>query len=141
MYRLLRLWTNHWQPSLKLIGKSATAPRCASATTPAGTPYRRVLATHTLDPAAIGSLAATHAEHGPVALKRALDQAVTAFWTRRTPVGNPRSGTPSISLDNGNGGASTIMIDTHVNASDEYRPERFIHTLRCHKDLTQHGIR
>ena len=56
---------------------------------PAATPYRRVLATHALDPAAIGSLAATHAEPGPVALKRTLDQAVTAFWTRRTPVGNP----------------------------------------------------
>jgi hypothetical protein len=89
VYRILRHWTNHWQPSLKLIGKTRDGAKVTKRYASAATPYRRVLATQTLDPAALGSLEATHAEHGPVALKRALDHAVTVFWTHRTPVGNP----------------------------------------------------
>jgi hypothetical protein len=71
----LRLWTNHWQPALKLVGKERDGARVRKRYDTAQTPYRRVLAAGDLDPAARQRLDAEHAASGPVALRRRLDDA------------------------------------------------------------------
>jgi hypothetical protein len=79
IYELLRVWTNWWQPSLKLIAKDrddATGKTKKTYDT-AQTPYRRLLASGVLDDAARRqALAETCAAHGPMALRRRLGAAV-----------------------------------------------------------------
>jgi hypothetical protein len=83
VYALLRLWTNHWQPVLKLVGKERIGARVHKQYDVAQTPYQRVLATQRLSPEAAARLQAEHTQWGPVALRQALDQAVERFWTLR----------------------------------------------------------
>jgi hypothetical protein len=83
VYALLRVWTNHWQPSLKLIDKTRDGAKVTKHYAPAATPYRRVQATDALDPDATVRLDDEHAGWGPVALKQALDAAVDTFWKHR----------------------------------------------------------
>lgn len=85
VYALLRLWTNHWQPVLKLIGKERIGAHVTKRYDGAKTPYQRVLAAGILSPAARAALEVEHGQWGPVALRQALDQAVDHFWTRREP--------------------------------------------------------
>lgn len=80
VYALLRLWTNHWQPSLKLIGKVRDGAKVTKRYAPAATPYRRVVATGILNRVTQAPLDAEHGARGPVALKKALDHAVNDFW-------------------------------------------------------------
>jgi hypothetical protein len=89
VYRWLRLWTNHWQPVLKLIGKERAGAKVRKQYDPAQTPYRRVLAGAALAPAARERLAAEHAERGPTAIWHEVESARTALWrlgTRPGPV-------------------------------------------------------
>ena len=75
VYAPLRLWTNHWQPTLKLIAKERDGARVRKRYDTAQTPYRRVLATVDLGDAH----QRLHAEHdaaGPTALRRRLDTAI-----------------------------------------------------------------
>jgi hypothetical protein len=83
VYGLLRIWTNHWQPSLKLIGKTRDGAKVTKRYAPAATPYRRIHGTDGLAAAARAQLDNEHAGWGPVALKHALDAAVDTFWTHR----------------------------------------------------------
>jgi hypothetical protein len=85
VYELLRLWTNHWQPSLKLIGKTRDGAKVTKRYAPATTPYRRVQVADGLAPDARARLDQEHAGWGPVALKQTLDTAVDAFWIHRRP--------------------------------------------------------
>src|SRR5215213_3474118 len=50
VYQWLRLWTNHWQPVLKLTGKERVGAKVRKQYDPAQTPYRRVLAGNGLAP-------------------------------------------------------------------------------------------
>ncbi|HVE74482.1 MAG TPA: transposase family protein [Mycobacteriales bacterium] len=79
VYAPLRLWTNHWQPALKLIGKERDGARVRKRYDTARTPYRRALAIADLDPAARQRLDAEHTASGPVALRRRLDAAILAL--------------------------------------------------------------
>ncbi len=80
VYELLRIWTNFWQPSLKLIAKERDAMTGKSRKTydEARTPYRRLLASGVLDENAAQqqALAKTYAASGPAALRRQLAAAV-----------------------------------------------------------------
>jgi hypothetical protein len=87
VYALLRVWTNHWQPVLKLVSKERVGSNVTKRYDTAQTPYRRVLATSELSPAARAALEAEHAWWGPSALHQALEQAVEHFWTWREPDG------------------------------------------------------
>jgi hypothetical protein len=84
VYDPLRLWTNHWQPTLKLIGKVRDGARVRKRYDTAQTPYRRVLAAIALDPAARQRLDAEHTASSPVALRRRLDTAILALAQHRT---------------------------------------------------------
>jgi hypothetical protein len=84
IYGLLRLWTNHWQPVMKLVAKERLGAKSIKRYDIAQTPYQRVLAADVLSPLARQRLEQEHATLGPVALKRSLDSAVDHFWRLRT---------------------------------------------------------
>ena len=78
VYHLLRVWTNFWQPSLKLVAKErdAATGKTRKKYDTAQTPYRRLLASGVLDEAQERALAATFAASGPAGLRRRLAAAV-----------------------------------------------------------------
>ena len=81
VYADLRLWTNFWQPSLKLVAKvrdDATG-KTRKTYDDARTPYRRLLASGALGADQHRALAETFAAVGPVALRRRLAAAVERF--------------------------------------------------------------
>ncbi len=85
VYALLRVWTNHWQPVLKLIGKERRGAKLTKRYDTAQTPYRRVLDADVLDASARQRLEAEHVAHGPAALRRTLDAAVDRLDRLREP--------------------------------------------------------
>jgi len=78
VYDLLRIWTNFWQPSLKLIAKQRddTTGKTKKTYDAAQTPYRRLLASGVLDDTQQQALAETFAAYGPAGLRRQLAAAV-----------------------------------------------------------------
>ncbi len=78
VYDLLRIWTNFWQPSLKLVAKARddTTGKTKKTYDTAQTPYRRLLASGGLDGRQQQALAETFAAHGPAGLRRQLAAAV-----------------------------------------------------------------
>jgi hypothetical protein len=92
LYRWLRLWTNHWQPVLKLVGKERDGARVRKRYDTAQTPYRRVLASGVLTLAARERLEQEHAASGPTAVWREVEAARAALWRlpgRRAPSREP----------------------------------------------------
>ena len=92
VYQWLRLWTNHWQPVLKLIGKARVGAKVRKHYDTAQTPYRRVVASAVLTPAARERLDREHTAYGPTAVWREVDAARTALWrlpSRRRPSDEP----------------------------------------------------
>ena len=81
VYDLLRIWTNCWQPSLKLIAKARddTTGKTKKTYDTAQTPYRRLLASGSLNARQQQALATTFAAHGPAGLRRQLAAAVEQF--------------------------------------------------------------
>ncbi len=76
VYEPLRLWTNHWQPTLKLVAKEREGARVRKRYDAARTPYRRVLDAGCPDEPTRRRLDAEHAASGPLALRRRLDAAL-----------------------------------------------------------------
>lgn len=85
IYGLLRIWTNHWQPVLKLIGKERHGAKVIKHHDTARTPYRRVLDAGILTDAARAALESEHASWGPAGLRQTLDEAVQELWPLRAP--------------------------------------------------------
>jgi hypothetical protein len=89
-YDLLRVWTNFWQPSLKLIAKErdSTTGKTRKKYDEAQTPYRRRLASGVLDATQEQGLADTCAAYGPAGLRRQLATAVEQLrrWQERPNV-------------------------------------------------------
>jgi hypothetical protein len=79
-YELLRVWTNHWQPTLKLIGKQREGAKVRKRYDLARTPYRRVRAAVELGEEAQARLQQEHDAWGPVALWRACEAACERLW-------------------------------------------------------------
>src|SRR5262249_33715837 len=78
VYDLLRVWTNFWQPSLKLVAKERDdrTGKTRKKYDTAQTPYRRLLASGVLDATQARALAETFAAARPLALRRHLAAAV-----------------------------------------------------------------
>lgn len=81
VYDLLRIWTNFWQPSLKLVAKERddATGKSRKKYDDAKTPYRRLLASGVLDDGQAQAVAETFAALGPVALRRQVAAAVEQF--------------------------------------------------------------
>ena len=75
VYELLRIWTNHWQPTMKLTGKTRDGARVTKHYDVPQTPYRRVLANVALPGSARAQLEAEHVSRGPIALWKACEAA------------------------------------------------------------------
>jgi hypothetical protein len=80
VYQWLRLWTNHWQPVLKLTGKERVGAKVRKQYDPAQTPYRRVLAGNGLAPDARARLEHEHAAYGPTTVWKEVETARAALW-------------------------------------------------------------
>jgi len=78
VYDLLRVWTNFWQPSLKLIAKERDdmTGKAKKKYDMAQTPYRRLLVSGVLTDSQQQALAETFAAYGPAGLRRQLAAAV-----------------------------------------------------------------
>jgi hypothetical protein len=76
VYEVLRLWTNHWQPVMKLIGKQRVGAKLRKRYDVARTPYQRLRDNRDLTLPRRRRLEAEHAQLAPLALKRQLDTAV-----------------------------------------------------------------
>ena len=88
VYQGLRVWTNHWQPVLKLTGKERTGAKVRKQYDTAQTPYRRVRAQDDLAPDARARLEQEHAAHGPTTIWKEVEAARAALWrlpSRRAP--------------------------------------------------------
>jgi hypothetical protein len=88
VYQGLRLWTNHWQPVLKLTGKERVGAKVRKQYDTAQTPYRRVLAGNELAPDARARLEQEHAAYGPTTVWKEVETARAALWrlpSRRAP--------------------------------------------------------
>lgn len=83
VYDLLRLWVNHWQPLLKLIGKEREGAKVTKHYDTAQTPYRRVLAAGVLSEEALLFLQKEHQSWGPAALRRQIEVEIEALWRLR----------------------------------------------------------
>jgi hypothetical protein len=80
VYTVLDPWINCWQPVLKLVGKERDGAKVRKRYDVAATPYRRLLDSGVLTPAAAASLTAAYKASSPVALRRAVDTECAAFW-------------------------------------------------------------
>ena len=76
VYEVLRLWTNHWQPVMKLIGKARVGATLRKRYDVARTPYQRLRECRDLTLPRRLRLEGEHASLAPLALKHQLDTAV-----------------------------------------------------------------
>ena len=87
VYQLLRIWTNHWQPTLKLINKEREGAKVRKRYDEARTPYRRVLGCLDLPDEAKARLDREHARWGPVALRSQVEREAEKLWRLRVGKG------------------------------------------------------
>ena len=89
VYDLLRLWVNHWQPLLKLVGKQRDGGNLTRRYDIAQTPYRRVLVAGVLSQHALVVLETEHASWGPASLHRHIEVEIEALWSLRERTSPP----------------------------------------------------
>lgn len=80
VYELLRIWINHWQPAMKLIGKEREGAKVTKRYDVAQTPFRRVLAADVVSEEVRRRLEGEHGSRGPTALRRELDTVREGLW-------------------------------------------------------------
>ncbi|MDP2728111.1 MAG: transposase family protein [Dehalococcoidia bacterium] len=80
VYRLMRIWVNHWQPVLKLIGKERRGARVIKHYDRAQTPHRRVLEAGVLSDRKRSRQEEDHGSWGPSALRKEQDKAIEKLW-------------------------------------------------------------
>lgn len=79
-HRLLRMWNNHWQTVLKLIGKERHGARVIKGYDAAQTPYRRVLKDGVVSEDWLVALEMDHGLWGPRVLPQELEKALELLW-------------------------------------------------------------
>jgi hypothetical protein len=75
VYEIL-LWTNHWQPVMKLVGKERIGAKLRKRYDVARTPYQRLRESRDLSLPRRHRLVRNHARLHPLALKQRLESAV-----------------------------------------------------------------
>lgn len=100
IYRLLRLYVNFFQPTMKLIDKSRHGSKVRKAYAPAQTPYRRLLASGTLTEANRKELAAIHDGLNPILLRQHLDDNLKRLWTLAMKPGTQSMTTDKVTYGN-----------------------------------------
>ena len=85
IYYLLHLYTNFFQPVMKLVSKSRHGARVFKVYDTAQTPYQRVLKSGILTETKQVELAATYSRLNPVTLKKQINQSLEHLWTLKEP--------------------------------------------------------
>lgn len=102
LYRLVRLYTNFFQPVMQLQQKTRHGARVHKVYDQARTPYRRVLEQGVLTLQQQEELARQYQKLNPVKLLEQVDQALQKLWSRSdNPVSNQWSVTLSSEATNG----------------------------------------
>jgi len=90
LYQTLRLYTNHFQPMMKLISKERNGARVKRTYDLAQTPYQRALSSPHVEDDAKARLQAEHLTLNPAELKRQLHQLQQQLITSVTTLNRPR---------------------------------------------------
>jgi len=80
IYEDLRLYVNFFQPVLKLLGKQQVGKKTVKRYDEAATPYRRVLRSEQVNPAAKARLCHQYIQLNPVRLRNDIDAKVALLW-------------------------------------------------------------
>jgi hypothetical protein len=80
IYSSLRLYTNFFQPVLKLVGKDGVGSKSIKRYDTAQTPYQRVLSSETIPITIKANLANEYIRLNPVQLRKEIDAKVAQLW-------------------------------------------------------------
>ena len=80
VYALLRLWTNFFQPSMKLISKQRIGSKVIKRYDRAKTPYQRVLDAAEVSRADKAALRRQYLELNPIQIQRELQHRIETLW-------------------------------------------------------------
>jgi hypothetical protein len=80
LYDVVRLYTNFFQPSMKLVSKERSGGKVKKTYDQAKTPYQRVLASQQVESCVKEALQQEHLTLNPVALLRQIRRSQAAFW-------------------------------------------------------------
>jgi len=83
IYYLLHLYTNFFQPMMKLVSKSRHGARVYKVYDSAQTPYQRLLKSNVLTDAKKTELAATYSRLNPVQLRNQINLALEYLWSHK----------------------------------------------------------
>ena len=89
LYRVVRLYVNFFQPSMKLTTKTRDGSRVTKRYDIAQTPYQRLSNSDALDPEVRVRLAAIYERSDPVDLLRQLEKLQDAFWRHAKELASP----------------------------------------------------
>jgi hypothetical protein len=92
IYYLLHLYTNFFQPTMKLVAKTRHGARVYKKYDTAQTPYQRLITSDVLTENKKTELAATYLRLNPVQLRQQINRALEHLWTlkQRTIMPSPR---------------------------------------------------
>jgi len=91
LYASVRLYTNFFQPTMKLMSKTRHGAKVSKVYDTARTPYQRLLEAGLLTEAKQGELAATYHNLNPVHLLKQINENLESLWRlshRPTTLGN-----------------------------------------------------
>lgn len=140
LYRVLRLYVNFFQPSMKLISKKRVDARVTKRYDRAQTPYQRVLSSDTVNDELKERLRHEYEQLDPVFLLKELESRQDQFWQHAWSAATERSATaPASSVTCEPTEAITTTADTAVDRSSmrQYRRTRkpsVPHTWRTRVD-------
>ncbi|MCJ7743641.1 MAG: transposase family protein [Dehalococcoidales bacterium] len=92
LYDLLRLYTNFFQPVMKLVGKTRHGAKVHKVYDTARTPYQRLLDAGVLTEAKRQELAASYRGLNPVSLLKQINETLESLWRLAERPAQPRKG-------------------------------------------------
>lgn len=89
LYRVIRLYVNYFQPSMKLVRKTREGAKVSKSYDVARTPYQRLVASGALDQAIQEQMKSAYRILDPVDLLRQMERLQDAFWQHAQAVPRP----------------------------------------------------
>ena len=89
LYRVIRLYVNYFQPSMKLVKKTREGAKVSKSYDIARTPYQRLLASGALDSVIQEQMKAAYQILDPVELLRQMEILQDAFWQHAQAAAKP----------------------------------------------------
>ncbi len=80
LYAILRLYTNFFQPSMKLIEKTRTGSKVTKKYSKPATPYQRIIQSNDISESVKASIMKEYEQLNPAALKREIDNIQRRLW-------------------------------------------------------------